>query len=330
MASEPSPPSHKETMKAWHYTDASAGLERSLKLVQTQKPIPQLLSKSELLIQVLSMSLNPIDYKIPELGLASKFVVGTPAAPGRDFCGKVIATHGANDRFTMGQTVFGKLDKPTRNGTLSEFVVASQNGVVALRSDVSVDDAAAVGTAALTAYQSIVPFVKGLENPAIFINGGSGGVGTWAIQIALLLGAEVSVSCSGSSEELVRELGAEHVLDYTKVDVIEGLKKVGPVFDLFIDNAGTPTNLYKESEHFLKPNGRYVQVAAGVSLSSGAQMMDKMLRPTWMGGGKRAYSFVSIKTKQDDLAQLARWQAEGKIKAVIDEIFEYEDAPKAV
>src|SRR5262249_28011667 len=101
-------------------------------------------------------------------------------------------------------------------------------------------------------------------------------------------------------------------------------------FDLFIDSVGRPTNLYKESEHFLKPNGRYVQIAAAVTLSSGTQIMDKMLKPTWMGGGKRAYSFVSIKPKQDDLAQLARWQAEGKIKAVIDEIFEYEDAPKAV
>ena len=233
-------------------------------------------------------------------------------------------------RFTMGQMVFGRLDRRMRNGTLGEFVVASQNGVVPLRTGVSVDDAAAVGTAALSAYQSIVPFVKGLENPAIFINGGSGGVGTWAIQIAKVLGAEVSASCSGSNEELVRELGADHVLDYTKVDVIEGLTKVGPVFDLVIDNVGTPTNLYKESEHFLKPNGRYVQVAASVSFLSGAQMMDKMLRPTWMGGGKRPFSFLSFKTRQDDLAQLAKWQAEGKIKAIIDEVFEYEDAPKAI
>jgi len=327
MASEPS---KKETMRAWQYTDASAGLERSLELVQTTKPFPQLLSKSELLIQVLSMSLNHVDYMIPELGLASKLVVSTPATPGFDFSGKVVATHAANDRFMIGQTVFGRLDKLARNGTLGEFVIASQNGVVPLPADVSVDEAAAVGTAALTAYQSIVPFVKGLESPAIFINGGSGGVGTWAIQIATVLGAEVSVSCSGSSEELVRELGAEHVLDYTKVDLIEGLKNVGPVFDLFVDNVGTPTSLYKESEHFLKPNGRYVQVAASASLSSGAQVMDKMFRPTWMGGGKRAYSFVSVRNRQDDLVQLARWQAEGKIKAVIDEVFEYEDVPKAV
>ena len=327
MASEPS---KKETMKAWQYINASAGLEQSLKLVQTAKPFPQLLSKSELLIRVLSMSLNPVDYKIPELGLVSKLVVSMPAAPGFDFCGQVVATHTANDRFTMGQTVFGRLDKIMKNGTLSEFVVASQNAVVTLPAEVKVDDAAAVGTAALTAYQSIVPFVKGLESPAIFINGGSGGVGTWAVQIARILGAEVSVSCSGSSEDLVRGLGAEHVLDYTKVDIIEGLKHVGPVFDLFVDNVGVPTNLYKESEHFLKPTGRYVQVAVAASFASGAQIMDKMLRPTWMGGGNRAYSIVSVKSKQDDLVQLARWLEEGKIKAVIDEVFEFEDAPKAV
>jgi NADPH:quinone reductase-like Zn-dependent oxidoreductase len=108
------------------------------------------------------------------------------------------------------------------------------------------------------------------------------------------------------------------------------LKNVGPVFDLFIDAVGTPTNLYEESEHFLKPTGRYVQVAADASVAAGAQMMDRMLRPTWMGGGKRPYSFTSIKCKQDDLLQIARWMSEGKIKAVIDEVFEYEDAPKAV
>lgn len=320
----------KASMRAWQYTNASIGLDKALSLVSITRPYPQLLSRNELLIQVLSTSLNPVDYKIPELGVLAKAMVSTPASPGLDFCGRVVASHPANDAYTMGQVVFGRLDKTYKNGTLAEYVVTNQVSVVSLPPNVEVDQAAAAGTAALTAYQSIVPYLKGLEKPAVFINGGSGGVGTWAIQIATLLGAEVSVSCSGSSEELVTSLGAEHVLDYTKVDIIEGLKNVGPVFDLFIDAVGTPNNLYKESEYFLKPTGRYIQVAVGATVASGAQMVDRMLRPTWMGGGKRPYSFTSIKCNQNDLVQIARWMSEDKIKAVIDEVFEYEDAPKAV
>lgn len=277
------------------------------------------------------MSLNPVDYKIPELGLISKAVVSTPAAPGLDFCGKVVASHPANDTYTMGQMVFGRLEKMAKNGTLAEYVVASEGGIAPLPAvGVEIDDAAAVGTAALTAYQAVVPFLKGMESPAVFINGGSGGVGTWAIQFAKLMGAEVSVSCSGASKELATGLGAEHVLDYTQMDIVEGLRSVGPVYDLFIDAVGVPASLYKESEHFLKPTGRFAQVALAANAASSMQMMDRMFRPTWMGGGKRLYSFIGVKCRQDNLIQIGKWMSEGKVKAVIDEVFEYEDAPNAV
>jgi len=320
----------KEPMRAWQYSNASAGLDKALRLVETTRPYPQLLSKSELLVEVVSMALNPADYRVPEMGVLAKTMVSTPASPGLDFCGRVVATHPADDRHTIGQLVFGRLDKFGRNGALSEYVVANQASVVGLPDGVDVDDAAAAGTAALTAYQSIVPFLRGLKDPAVFINGGSGGVGTWGIQIAKLLGAEVSVSCSGSSEELVRSLGAEHVLDYTKLDVIDALKNLGQVYDLVVDNAASPLDLYEQSEHFLKPTGKYVQVGTSMSMVASAKLVDRMLRPTWMGGGKRPYTFVVVKSNQADLGQISQWMADGKIKAVIDQTFEFDEAPKAI
>ena len=321
---------NREPMRAWQYSNASGGLENAIQLVQTTQPYPQLLTTTELLIEVLSMSLNPADYKIPEMGVMAKAMVPTPAAPGFDFCGRVVASHPSNDRYTMGQVVFGRLDKFCKNGTLAEFIVANQSSVVGLPDNVPIDDAAAAGSAALTAYQAIVPFLKGGAKPAVFINGGSGGVGTWAIQIANLLGAEVSVSCSKSSEDLVMGLGASHVLDYTKLDVIDALKNLGPVYDLVVDTIGSPDGLYEQSEHFLKPTGKYVQVGVSVTMAASAKLVDRMLRPSWMGGGKRSYTFITTKSSQTDLTQIAQWMAEGKIKAVIDQIFEYDDAPKAI
>jgi len=320
----------KEPMRAWQYSNASGGLEAALRLVETTRPYPQLLSKTEVVVAVVSMALNPADYKVPEMGVLAKAMVSTPASPGLDFCGRVVASHPADDRHTIGQLVFGRLDGFRRNGALSEFVVANQASIVALPEGVAIDDAAAAGTAALTAYQAIVPFLRGLKDPAVFINGGSGGVGTWGIQIAKLLGAEVSVSCSGSSEELVRSLGAAHVLDYTKLDVIDALKNLGPVYDLVVDNVGSPPGLYEQSEHFLKPTGKYVQVGTSATMAASAKLFDRMLRPTWMGGGKRAYTFVVTKSNQADLGQIAQWMADGKIKAVIDQTFEFDEAPKAI
>jgi NADPH:quinone reductase-like Zn-dependent oxidoreductase len=316
------------SMKAWQYTNTTDGLEKNLRLNDTATPPSKhTLSKDQILVEVISASINPADHKIPELGMVSKLIISTPASPGMDFCGRVIATHTTNDVMKEGQKVFGKLDGPTQFGTCGQYVVANTEGCVALPEGVDEDQAAAIGTAGLTAYQSIKPFIT--TGSKVFINGGSGGTGTFGIQIAKLLGAEVTTTCSTANIELCKELGADVVIDYKKEDLLQVLQSKGQIFDLVVDNVGTPAELYKECHSFLKPGCNFVQVGAAASIASATSLFGRMLQPSWLGGGQRPFRFLQAKNKQDDFVQIGKWVAEGKVKAVIDQVFEWDDAPKA-
>ncbi|KAG6358901.1 hypothetical protein INS49_012421 [Diaporthe citri] len=164
----------------------------------------------------------------------------------------------------------------------------------------------------------------------VFINGGSGGTGTFGIQIAKLLGCHVTASCSAQNVELCRSLGADEVLDYTEGDLVGTLKAKGQVFDLVVDNVGSsPRDLYSACGEFLKPSGQFVQVGAGMSMADMKLMTSRMMLPSFLGGGSRKFSLAVAKNKHEDLARLGEWIAAGKIKVVVDEVFEFEDAPKA-
>jgi NADPH:quinone reductase-like Zn-dependent oxidoreductase len=316
------------TMKAWQYTTAAGGLESSLTLNDTATPPSKhTLSNDQILVEVITASINPVDYKIPELGLPSKLMISTPASPGLDFCGRIVATHTTNDVFKEGQKVFGRLDGPTQFGTCGQYIIATTKGCAVLPEGVDEDQAAALGTAAITAYQCIKPYVK--QGDKVFINGGSGGTGSFGIQFAKLLDAEVSTTCSTANVEFCRDLGADEVIDYKTEDLLEVLKSKGQVFDLIVDNVGTPDALYKECHAFLKPECHFVQVGAAASLASTASLVSRALQPSWLGGGQRPFQFLQAKNKPEDLVQIGHWLADGLIKSVIDEVFEWEDVPKA-
>jgi len=103
----------------------------------------------------------------------------------------------------------------------------------------------------------------------------------------------------------------------------------GQIFDLVVDNVGSPTGLYKASEHFLKPGAPWVQVGASISFAGTTSMISRMMMPGILGGGKRPFSFLGVTNNKDDWAQIGKWLEEKKIKAVFDQVFEWEDVPKA-
>lgn len=327
-----------KAMRAWLYSNATGGLHKNLALSSTAAhPRPQSppsLSKDELLVRVRAAGLNPIDYKIPELPFSmSRAMISVPASPAMDFAGTVVA-HGAGVEFPVkvGDSVFGRLD-PGRFGALGEYVVAKSSGCAGLPAGVSLEHSSAVGSVGLAAFASIVPYVpKDLSVSApfrVFINGGSGGTGTIGIQIAKLLGAHVTTSCSARNVELCRGLGADDVLDYTQGDLVGALKAKGHVFDLVVDNVGSPSDLYSACGDFVVPGGQFVQVGTGMSMADMKLMTSRMLLPSFMGGGSRKFSLAVAKNKHEDLARLGEWIAAGKIKVVVDEVFEFENAPKA-
>ncbi len=154
-SSPPTPPAIPKTMKAWQYATAAGGLEKNLVLADAV-PVPTVSSRlgdAELLIQVLSAGLNPADYKVPELGLVSRALIRLPGTPGMDFCGRVVQTTRTVDDFAIGDLVFGRLD-PQQHGTTGAYIVAPTKACAHLPEGVSVDEAAAVGVAGITAYRT--------------------------------------------------------------------------------------------------------------------------------------------------------------------------------
>ncbi|QDS69229.1 hypothetical protein FKW77_001160 [Venturia effusa] len=314
------------TMEAWTYTSASGGLEKNLTFqTSTRAPAPK---PGFVLVQVISASINPVDYKLPELPFGiGQLIISTPSSPGLDFCGRVVTATGD---FNEGQKVFGRLD-PTQFGSLGQYVLAPLAGCVALPEGVSCDEGAAIGTAAVTAYQCLLKGAEDgeLKGKSVFIHGGSGGVGVWGIQIAKTLGAKVTTTCSSKNADMLMSLGADEVIDYTEGHLVEKLEAKGQVFDLIVDNVGLPVELYFAAHRFTKTGAQYVQVGGGMSFASTRAMMSKRLTPRFLGGGERPFTFLMCHNDPKDFAQIAKWVQEKRIKVVFDQIFEYEDVPKA-
>ncbi|CAD0050336.1 unnamed protein product [Aureobasidium pullulans] len=263
-------------MQAWQYSTTGQDIVAALELKNLDILAKSSLRKDELLIEVISASINSVEYKIPETsGVMCSVLLSLPATPGLDFCGRVAAKHKDCSAFQEGQNVFGALSSAfIKAGTLARFVVA-----------------AATGTAALTAYQSLFPNSTTQPGSHVLINGGSGGIGTFAIQMAKARNIHVTVTCSTPNIKLCKAVGADEVIDYTKCDLISELTQRGQVFDSVLDNVGVPENLYHKSHQFLKPSGTFVLVAANPNI--------------------------------------AEWLADGSLRTIVDSTFEFEDVPKA-
>ncbi|KAB8076431.1 hypothetical protein BDV29DRAFT_88300 [Aspergillus leporis] len=310
------------TMKAWLYTSATGGLEKNLKLDPAART-PGTLQEDEVLIQVISASINPADYKVPELGLLSKAIITTPASPGIDFSGRVVVAGPSVTEFKPDQLVYGTLGKPAQFGPLGEYLACKEGNLVPLPEGVDPDHAATLGVAGQTAYQAIAPYVSAGDN--VFINGGSGGCGIFAIQIAKALGCQVTTTCSTRNVEFCKDLGADEVIDYSTEDVLAILKGKGHVYSHIVDHVGTPDNLYNECHEFLLPGKTFVQVGAASMLTFAA----RLIRPSFLGGGKRKYVPIITRVSKDDLRTLGEWIQQGKVRVVLDSTFEFDDTVKA-
>jgi len=276
-----------------------------------------------------------IHAELVELPIVSGFVAAKPATPGCDLCGRVVST--TSPHFKPGQLVFGSLEKPCQYGSLAEYTLAPSAGLAPVPEGISPEQAGAVGIAGTTAYQCIAPNIEAIKRSKeqaagpvkIFINGGSGGTGTYGIQIAKALGAHVTTSCSSANTQLCKDLGADEVIDYKAVDLSKELAKKGLVFDLVVDNVGVPADLYRASTRFLKPEGKYVQVGAPVSLGGMATMASRMMMPAFLGGGKRQFQFLSAKHVSKDFTSIGEMMKEGKVRTVVHKTFPLTQAAEA-
>lgn len=313
------------TMRASQWTSITGTIEKSLK-VNNNAALPKSansLGKDQTLVKVHYAALNPVDYKLPEAPFVGQFAISTPASPCMDFAGVVVKT--LRSDLKPGQAVFGKTEPPLF-GAMAEYLVAGRDGTIALPDGVKPEEAACVGVAGLTAYQCIAPNVKAGDK--VLINGGSGGTGSFGIQIAKALGCEVTTTCSGPNVELCKSLGADEVIDYKTQDVHEVLIRSGKRFDHIVDFVGSP-ELYWAAHYFSKDTTKMVNVGATMTLDFFKRLLPIFLLPRFLGGGRMKYEFLTCHAKEDDFKQIGSWMAEGKVKPVIGEMFTLEDVPKA-
>ncbi|KAJ5129441.1 Polyketide synthase enoylreductase [Penicillium bovifimosum] len=311
-------------MEAWLYSSTTNGLEKNLNFHASARA-PPAVHGNNVLVQVLSASLNPADFKVPEMGLvARKLVIGTPASPGMDFCGRVVAAGANATEFSPGQLVYGCLSRPAQYGSLGEYLVTSSSLLAPVPEGVEVDHAAAIGIAGQTAYQSLAGYVNAGDK--VFINGGSGGCGIFAIQIAKAMGCHVATTCSTKNVEFCRSLGADEVIDYSvEEDLVATLRGRGVVYDHIVDHIGYPAPLYCESHHFLAPGKAFVQVGA----SAMTTFAGRLVWPSLLGGGKRKYVIFFFKNTREDLMKVGEWVQKGAVKIQLDTTYEFEDAVHA-
>ena len=293
-----------------------------LQLKDVEKPAPQ---PNEVLVKVHASSANPLDWRMmrasPFLArLENGLFKPKETRLGADLAGRVEAVGSSVTQFRPGDEVFGD-NFGSGLGAFAEYVCVSEERLALKPSRVSFEDAAAVPLAAMTALQGL-QLGKIQPGQKVLINGASGGVGTFAVQIAKALGAEVTGVCSTRNMEMVRSIGADHVIDYTQED----FTRSGQQYDLIYCAVGNHS--ITEYKRALKPQG--VCVIAGFT-SLRLMFEHLILGPRRSKvGGQRVGIMGTVKSNRDDLEMLRQLLETGKVMPVIDRCYALDQVPDAL
>lgn len=306
-------------MKAIIYT--KYGPPEVLQLKEVEKTIPK---ENEVLVKVMAASANPADWHmIRGEPVFARLVFGLikpkNIIPGIDIAGQVEAVGSNVKEFRSGDEVFGDCGW---GGAFAEYVCVKENRLVPKPVNISFEEASTVSVAGITALQSLRDKGQIQSGQKVLINGASGGVGTFAVQIAKYFGAEVTGVCSTRNLEFVRSIGANKVIDYTKEDFTSTSQK----YDLIIDNVAnrSVTNLKRA----LNPNGVCVIVGfTYVSLMFQYMFLGPVVS---MIGSKKIVSLGTANLNKKDLDFLRELLATGKVKPVIDKRYPLSEVPEAI
>jgi NADPH:quinone reductase-like Zn-dependent oxidoreductase len=307
-------------MKAIVYT--KYGPPDVIQLREVAKPVPK---DDEVLIKVHAASINAYDWHLLTADFVLVRLMGggllkpKNPRPGEDVAGRIEEVGRNVQQFRPGDEVFGDLCECGCGG-FAEYVCARENALVLKPANITFEQAAAVPMAAVTALHGLRDIGQIQPGQKVLVNGASGGVGTFAVQIAKSFGAEVTAVCSTRNLEQARKLGADHIIDYTQ----ENFTRSGQRYDLILAaNGYHPLSAYKR---VLSPKGKYVM--AGGSL---AQIMQAMLLGPWMSrtGGKKMAA-VTSRPNQKDLVIMMGLLETGKVVPVIDRLYPLRDVAEAL
>jgi len=293
-----------------------------LQLAQVEKPVPK---DNEVLIEVHAASLNKADWILisgkPFIVrlMGEGFLRPKSKIPGADIAGRVEAVGKKVMQLRLGDEVFGNLSGSGRGG-FAEFACGSEDAFVLKPANISYEQAATVPVAAITALQSLRDKGKIQSGQKVLINGASGGVGTFAVQIAKSFGAEVTAVCSTRNLDIARSIGADHVIDYTQED----FTKNGQHYDLILGaNGYQPISHYKRA---LSPNGIYVMAGGSGAQIFQAMFLGRLISKT----GSKKMLTESCSLTREDLAFMSGLLGAGKVVPAIDRRYPLSQVPEAL
>jgi len=288
----------------------------TLKLDDAEKPVPDATS---VLLRVRSASVNSLDWRImsgrPMVGRFLGFGLKRPKRRirGVDVAGEVIAVRKPDSRFKVGDAVFG-----LGSGTFAEYVAADERELTSKPNGVSFDDAATLGIAAFTALQGLRDRGHVRPGQSVAITAAGSGVGTFAVQLAKWMGARVTAVTRTDNVEMLREVGADVVIDYLKTDFTHGPDR----YDVILDVSGLKG--IGALRRTLKPGGTLVVVGGrgGFGRFIQAGVRRRLLR-------QRVWGLLA-RPNVEDLAKLGSLVAQGNLKPVIDHVYPLPETPEAM
>jgi len=291
-------------MKAAVYIKGKSG--KILEIKDLEQPVPQ---KNEVLLRIRAASVNPLDWRMKR------------KRPGVDVAGEVVAVGETVTHFKPGDAVFGAC-----KGSFAEYACAREVALVRKPESMSFEQAAAVPVAGLTALQGLRDKAHLQPGQKVLINGAAGGVGTFSVQIAKSFGADVTGVCSTKNVELVRSLGADHVIDYTRDDFTQGSQLSDQRYDLIFDTVGNRS--LTSMRRVLTEKGKCLMIGGPKEVWP---MLIRLLKTVaWSLLPRQKFTFFMAKIKKDDLTTLGELIEAGKLIPTIDRQYPLTEAAAAL
>ncbi|MEG3924258.1 NAD(P)-dependent alcohol dehydrogenase [Microcoleus sp. T3_D1] len=287
------------------------GSAEELQYRELEKPIAK---SNELLVRVRASSVNPVDWKIRQGHLQLLTGYNFPRIVGSDISGVVVEVGREVTQFQPGDEVYTFLN-PLTGGACAEYATVPESSAAIKPKNITHAEAAGVPIAGLTALQSLRDLGQIQAANKVLINGASGGVGTFAVQVAKAMNAEVTGVCSAKNREFVKSLGADFVLDYAEIDFTQQPEK----YDIILDAVGTRT--FAECEKVLHAEGVYISTLP--SLDNLAPMLT-----SWFISGKNA-KFILANANPSDLGALRELIESEKVEPIVDRTYSLQEVAAA-
>ncbi|MES9696418.1 NADP-dependent oxidoreductase [Bacillus sp. JJ927] len=296
-------------------------------------PTPEI-NEYEVLAEIHAASINPIDFKIRDGKVKMLLKYEIPLILGNDFSGVIVKVGSKVTHFKVGDEIYAR---PRKNkiGTFAEYIAIHEDDIALKPKNLSFEEAASIPLVGLTSYQALHDIMNLQKDQKILIHAGSGGVGTFAIQLAKIMGATVTTTASEAGADLVTSLGADEIINYKT----EKFEDILTNYDAVFDTIGGTT--LEKSFNIIKSGGNIVSVSGMPNARFGKEFGSGFFKTLLFSLASKKltalekkhnaqYSFLFMKPSGDQLRTIANYIEAGKIKPVIDRVFPFEEAQKAM